>query len=49
MDFLFQSLSLFTFLLYQIVEILKSEKGNKEWEHVGKTVIDIKIDSNAGK
>jgi Cu+-exporting ATPase len=26
------------------VEILKSEKGNKEWEHVGKTVIDIKID-----
>ncbi len=28
----------------EIVEILKSEKGNKEWEHVGKTVIDIKID-----
>ncbi len=28
----------------QIVEILKSEKGNRELEHVGKTVIDIKID-----
>jgi len=27
------------------VEILKSEKGNKEWEHIGKTVIDIKIDN----
>jgi len=28
----------------QIVEILKSEKGNKELEHIGKTIIDIKID-----
>lgn len=28
----------------QLVEILKSEKGNKEMEHAGKTVIDIKIE-----
>lgn len=27
----------------QLVEILKSENGNKEMEHAGKTVIDIKI------
>lgn len=27
----------------QMVEILKSDKGNKEMEHTGKTVIDIKI------
>lgn len=29
----------------QMIEVLKSEKGNKELEHVGKTVIDIKINN----
>ncbi len=28
----------------QIIEVLKSEKGNKELEHAGKTVIDVKIE-----